>query len=73
MSRPDCRTKEGQEAWCISRVKRNSVITDWEATANPKRAAAWNRLAGRGVIRPAKRKPAYPYNRFEICRPFDSV
>lgn len=67
---PDCRTRAWQEAWCLARIRRNPVITDWEATANPKRAAAWNRLADRGVIRPTKRQPAYPYNRFEICEPF---
>lgn len=71
MSLPDYRTRAGQEAWCVARIRRNPVITDWEATANPKRAAAWNHLATIGVIRPTKRQPAYPYNRFEICEPFE--
>jgi len=63
---PDMRTRKGQEAWCIARIKRNPIITSWEATENPKRAAAWNSLRERGVIRASKNQPEYPYNRFEV-------
>jgi hypothetical protein len=70
MSTPDYRTCEAQEAWLIARIKRNPIITDWEATENRKRAAAWARLYERGVIRAAKEQPEYPYNKFEIHEPF---
>lgn len=67
------RTRSGQEAWCIARIRRNPVITSWEATENPKRAAAWNHLYEIGVIRAAKKQPEYPYNRFEIHPAFESI
>jgi len=68
---PDMRTRAANEAWCIRRIQRNPVITDWEATANLKRAAAWNSLFERGIIRPSKKQPKYPYNSFTINEPFE--
>lgn len=68
---PNMQTRAAQESWCIARIKRNPIITDWEATANRKRAAAWCSLFDRGIIRPSKKQPEYPYNRFEIHEPFE--
>jgi hypothetical protein len=65
---PDYRTRSGQERMILAQLHKTPFVTDWWATANPKRAAAWERLRKRRVIipMPAEKQPQYPFSGFTI-------